>query len=264
MSPFFRAHCLSCDIIDMIQHLHSIIQYSRNCAHCIIHAFVTMTVRSIVLAPVLLLLLPQASSFGLLPVNVLWKQIQATTATIALAATLLGSPPMYSETVGTPGQDLQSTLAAPTQDRPQIQLPMNLQQRDKDSPILEALLYLGDPQVRPGPLDTIVITVRDAESGVPLAGAKLPVSKARFPVQLRLYKQNVLVQPPEAWDRAQDVTVRAVVCPCGTVIPCSENDITMRAEGISKLVRNLPGLPEKGVGVRAGAALRLVEMIVYY
>jgi hypothetical protein len=145
---------------------------------------------------------------------------------------------------------------------------MNLQeqQRDKDSPILEALLYLGDPQVRPGPLDTIVITVRDAESGVPLAGAKLPVSKARFPVQLRLYKQNVLVQPPEeeAWDRAQDVTVRAVVCPYGTVIPCSENDITMRAEGISKLVRNLPGLPEKGVGVRAGAALRLVEMIVYY
>lgn len=241
----------------MIQHTVLYIQCMYRSLLSTVHAFVTMTVRSIVLAPVVLLLLPQASSFGLLPVHVLWKQVQATTAAIALAATLLGSPPMHQQTPGTPGQDLQSALAAPTQDRPQIQLPMNLQQQqqDKDSPILEALLYLGDPQVRPGPLDTIVISVCDAESGMPLAGAKLPVYKARFPVQLRLYKQNVLVQP-EAWDRAQDVTVRAVVCPDGTVIPCSENDITMRAEGISKLVRNLPGLPE-GMGVRAGAALRL-------
>lgn len=206
-----------------------------------------MVMRSIFLAPVVLLLLPQAS-YGWLPV--VWKQVQATTAAIALAATLLGSPPIQQPS--SLGQDLQSTLAAPTQDRPQIQIPGNLQQ-DKDSPILEALLYLGDPQIRPGPLDTIVITVRDNKSGI-LAGAKIPVSNARFPVQLRLYRQN-LVQP-EAWDRAEDVTVRAVVCPAGTAIPCSESDITMQAEGISKLVRNFPGLPE-GVEVRAGAALPL-------
>jgi hypothetical protein len=205
--------------------------------------------RSIVLAPLVLLLLPQAS-VGWLPV--VWKQFQATTAAFVLTATLLGSPPIQQQP-GTPGQDLQSTLAAPTQDRPQIQLPGNLQQ-DKEYPILEALLYLGDPQVRPGPLDTIVITVRDSKSGMSLAGAKLPVQKTRFPVQLRLYQQNVVQS--EAWDHAEDVTVRAVVCPAGTVIPCSESDVSMQAEGISKLVRNLPGLPE-GMGVRAGAALPL-------
>jgi hypothetical protein len=208
-----------------------------------------MTVRLIAVAPFVLLFLPQ-SSFGLLPV--VWKQFQATTAAIALTATLLGSPTIQQQP-GTPGQDLQSSLATPTQDRPQIKLPGNLRQ-DKDSSVLEALLYLGDPQVRPGPLDTIVITVRDSRSGILLAGAKLPVQKTRLPVQLRLYKQNVV--QPEAWDRAEDVTVRAVVCPDGTVIPCSESDITMQAEGISKIVRNLPGLPE-GMGVRAGAALPL-------
>jgi len=115
---------------------------------------------------------------------------------------------------------------------------------------------LTDSQVRPGPLDTIVITVRDVSSPEKvLAGAKIPVTKARFPVQLRLFSQNVVNQ--EAWERAEDVIVRAVVCPAdSTSIPCAESEVTMTAEGIAKLVRNLPGLPAD-VTVRAGAALPL-------
>lgn len=209
-----------------------------------------MMLSSIFLAPVVLLFFPQAASYGSLPV--VWKRVQATTAAIALTTTLLGPPPIQQQPLSLGQQDLQSTLVAPTQHQPQIQIPGNLQQ-DKNSPILEALLYLADPQIRPGPLDTIVITVRDIKSGI-LAGAKIPVSRARFPVQLRLYRQNLL--QPASWDRAEDVTVRAVVCPAGTAIPCPESDITMQAEGISKLVRNFPGLPE-GVEVRAGAALPL-------
>jgi hypothetical protein len=93
-----------------------------------------MMMRSNFLAPAVLLLLPQAS-YGWLPV--VWKQVQATTAAIALTAALLGDPPIQQPSSF--GQDLQSTLVAPTQDRPQIEIPGNLQQ-DKDSPILEALV----------------------------------------------------------------------------------------------------------------------------
>lgn len=117
-------------------------------------------------------------------------------------------------------------------------------------------MYLTDPQVHPGPSDTIVITVRDvSNTEVLLAGAKIPVSKARFPVQLRLFSQNIVDE--QAWTRAGDVVVQARVCPSvSTSIPCSDGEATLKAEGVAKLVRNLPGLPE-GVTVRAGAALPL-------
>jgi hypothetical protein len=119
-----------------------------------------------------------------------------------------------------------------------------------------ALLYLANPQSRPGPLDTIVITVRDVSSpDKVLAGAKIPVSRTRFPVQLRLFSQNIIDK--QAWDRANDVVVRAVVCPSESAsLPCSESEATMKAEGIAKLIRNIPGLPE-GTTVRAGASLPL-------
>lgn len=119
-----------------------------------------------------------------------------------------------------------------------------------------ALLYLENQQLRPGPLDTIVITVRDATAAEKiLAGAKIPVWKARFPVQLRLFSQNVV--DPVGWSEAQDVLVRAVVCPPdAATMPCSDNETTMQAQGVAKLVRNLPGLPSE-VTVRAGASLPL-------
>lgn len=121
--------------------------------------------------------------------------------------------------------------------------------------LLLALLYLQNPQSRPGPLDTVVITVRDlSNTNEILAGARIPVSKARFPVTLRLFSQNVVDMA--GWERAQDVMVKAVVCPEGTEIPCSDRQVTMKAEGISKMIRNIPGLPD-GVGVRAGASLPL-------
>lgn len=119
-----------------------------------------------------------------------------------------------------------------------------------------ALLYLANPQVRPDPLDTIVITVHDvAFPGKVLAGAKIPVSKARFPVQLRLFLQNIV--DDQGWDQAGDVVVRAAVCSAESKsIPCAGNDVTMQASGVARLVRHLPGLPE-GTTVRAGAALPL-------
>lgn len=119
-----------------------------------------------------------------------------------------------------------------------------------------ALLYLENQQIRPSPLDTIVITVRDvAAPEQVLAGAKIPVSKARFPVQLRLFSQNIM--DPQGWSNTQDAIVRAVVCPADSAsMPCSDSEATMKAEGVAKLVRNLPGLPSE-VTVRAGASLPL-------
>lgn len=119
-----------------------------------------------------------------------------------------------------------------------------------------ALLYLANPETRPGPLDTIVVTVRDVSfPDKVLAGAKIPVSKTRFPVNLRFYSQNIVDVP--AWERAGDVLVRAQVCSAESAsIPCSEEEVSVKAEGIAKLIRNLPGLPE-GTTVRAGASLPL-------
>ena len=118
-----------------------------------------------------------------------------------------------------------------------------------------ALLYLADPQVRPGPLDTIVVTVySDKDDSTVLAGAKIPVSRARFPVTLRLFSQNII--DADAWKKqAGDLVVRAVVCPSTAgAVPCDQS--TMQAQGVAKMIRNLPGMPE-GAGVRAAAALPL-------
>lgn len=215
--------------------------------------------------------------------------IQQTAAAMALTATLLGGtipqqqPPMI-------GKELQSKLQAPTEDQPQIQIPSNLPSStaDKNAPIVEgtctlssvatdtfnrpkhvhshdfiyiviALLYLEDEQSRPGPLDTIVITVRDASApDSVLVGAKIPVSKARFPIQVRLFSQNII--DLQGWSKANDVLIRATVCPAESAsLPCSESEATMKAEGVAKLIQNLPGLPP-GVTVRAGASLPLKGM----
>jgi negative regulator of sigma E activity len=181
--------------------------------------------------------------------------VQQTVAAVALTATLLGGTPQPPPMIG---KELQSKLQAPTEDQPQIQIPSKLPSSvaDKNAPIVEALLYLEDPQSRPAPLETIVITVRDISTpDSVLAGAKIPVSKARFPIQLRLFSQNIV--DPQGWSKAQDVLVRAIVCPAESAsIPCSESEATMKAEGVAKLVQNLPGLAPD-VTVRAGAALPL-------
>jgi hypothetical protein len=109
-------------------------------------------------------------------------------------------------------------------------------------------------------LDTIVLTVRATnhfDAGV-LAGAKIPVSKIRFPLQFSMFPQNLLVTP-EQWEEVKndDLLVQAKICPEGaSALPCPDAETIMRAEGIAKAIRNLPGL-EEGTQIRAAASIQL-------
>lgn len=93
-----------------------------------------------------ILISPRESHAWLAPMGSLWQQ---TAAALTLTATLLGSPapspqqPML-------GKELQSNLQKPTEDRPQIEIPSNLQQSastggvDRNAPIVEGTSFAGD------------------------------------------------------------------------------------------------------------------------
>lgn len=148
-------------------------------------------------------------------------------------------------------QELLKSLKAPTEDTPQIILPRSDIQ-DQNLPLVQGLVYLSNPQlVRPLPSDMLILTVRDwtAPDQV-LAGAKVPVSRIRFPFSFAMSERNVV---PGKSLSEKDLLINAKLCPSAT--PCSDEEASLKADGIAKLVRNLPG--SDGASIRAGASLGL-------
>lgn len=124
------------------------------------------------------------------------------------------------------------------------------------------LLSLKDPrsEVRPGAADTVILTVRDLNHpDIVIAGARLPVSRIRFPLRFRLTTANLVPDKAAIWtDSAfqHDLLVQAVVCPATTTTTCSASSDTagrIQAKGLAKLLR----LQDQGIDIRAAVALPL-------
>lgn len=177
--------------------------------------------------------------------------------TIAMAP-IVNPPPSTAAAAATLEERIQKSLRPASEDQPQIKIPSNLVPAESKAPIVQGLVYLADLQERPGYLDTLILTVRDrSRPEQVLAGAKLPVSMIRFPLDFRMYDQNILPDKRELWNQIEgDLLVQAKVCPEGTPLPCSDGESSMSARGIAKVVRGLPGM-EDGTQIRTGASLRL-------
>mmetsp|Transcript_70 Transcript_70/g.123 ORF Transcript_70/g.123 Transcript_70/m.123 type:complete len:309 (+) Transcript_70:19-945(+) len=189
-------------------------------------------------------------------------------------------------------------LTAPTEAHPQITFSLDDQQQQQQQeqkirvvlpegtrasggkdPILQGLVYFLDGQNNPiektSPSDTLVLLARRPDDAqVFIAGAKIQISKVRFPMMFALYKENLLI-PTFTWEMQvssnEDVYIDARICPAGDddapntnnndkksrgVSPCTEEQSTFHAHGIAKLITQLPGLPS-GETVRAAATLQL-------
>lgn len=149
-------------------------------------------------------------------------------------------------------------------------------------PVLQGLVYFperapADPAAKiptAGPQvkqqldyysDVLVLTAVSASrpEGPVLAGAKFPVSSVRFPFSFQMFEENLLTSRPgvrEAWEGVAstgDIILRANICPSdASAFPCDEGETKKYAEGVAKLITNLPGL-EEGRKIRAPASLAL-------
>lgn len=150
-----------------------------------------------------------------------------------------------------PQEDLIKSLKAPTEDTPQIVLPQGAIQ-EENAPLVQGLVYLTKPQrVQPLPSDMLLVTVRDFEApDEVLAGAKIPVSRIRFPLNFAMSERNVVLGKSLS---DKDLLVKARLCPSDT--PCSDEEARLKADGIAKLLKNLPG--SEGTSIRVGASLGL-------
>jgi len=187
-------------------------------------------------------------------------------------------------------------LKPPTEEKPQIMLygndrspeglpsqrslPRQSNAKERE-PILQGLVYFPEnapkdsvaksssgPQVKQQLdyySDVLVLTAVSATQpeGPILAGAKFPVSSVRFPFSFQMYKENLLTKKngvQETWDsvaNTEDVILRATICPSdASKYPCEKDETKKSAEGIAKLISNLPGL-EEGKVIRAPASLAL-------
>jgi hypothetical protein len=121
--------------------------------------------------------------------------------------------------------------------------------------------------------DVLVITAVSINqpNGPILAGAKFPVSTVRFPFSFQMYEENLLLNRPgvkDAWYGTsssskeggatnEDIILRARICPSDAAsLPCDDVETKKYAEGVAKLISNLPGLNE-GAVIRAPASLPL-------
>mmetsp|Transcript_1696 Transcript_1696/g.2504 ORF Transcript_1696/g.2504 Transcript_1696/m.2504 type:complete len:216 (+) Transcript_1696:1-648(+) len=144
------------------------------------------------------------------------------------------------------------SLKPPTAETPQIRIPSVIKQ-DKKDPAVEGLVYISNMiQTSPSPADVLILTVRDIEHPDEiLAGAKIPVSKVRFPFNFVMNDRNVLTG--KGWNNLDDLLVVARVCP--SVKSCSDEEASFKARGIAKTI-SLPGMAP-GQSVRAGTSLKL-------
>jgi hypothetical protein len=104
------------------------------------------------------------------------------------------------------------------------------------------------------------LTVRDVKHpDIVLAGAKLPVSRIRFPLRFKLSTSNLKGAKEAAiWKESacqHDLLVQAVVCSPEslTTSTCSTSNARFQAQGVAKLLR----LQENDVTIRSAVSLPL-------
>jgi hypothetical protein len=220
--------------------------------------------------------LPTTNAWSLLP----WtrQEMERTAASTMVASALLFGGPalpagatdanMVSTTPGITSleEKIQSGLAPATEDRPQISLnpkdAANSLLREENRFMVQGLVYLYNSQSeRPLFTDTLVLTVTNQADKV-LAGAKIPVSKLRFPLSFRMSESNVVNGQLNAWEKAtreDDILIiKAAICPeASEKLPCSTSQQTFTGLGVSKLIPNLPGLnlEQSMGGIRAAASI---------
>jgi hypothetical protein len=161
-------------------------------------------------------------------------------------------------------EKLIKSLSQPTEDRPQIPFPVsssNLNQENIE--VVQGLIYLQDPkQERPLATDIMTIKLFAAEDPErPVAGAKIPISRVRFPMKFRMTKDNVLPGQEQTWDKAQDFLVKTTIC---RQQEDGEASCAWNGEGLSKYIQ-LPASPalgsseggNSGIGIRAAASISL-------
>jgi len=201
----------------------------------------------------------QSTLFSITPANAFALNYESSHFENAPTSILLSDKNLIDSSIS-------QVLKQPTESQPQIMLPKgtDILQRPPDgkNPILQGLVYLRDPQnKRPEFSDNLVITVTSSSSEQALAGARIPVTKVRFPSQFNLYKENILPTKTQEWESAisskNDLFVNARICPeYSTAKLCSDDESTFQARGISKVVKNLPGMKEGDI-VRTAASLGL-------
>ena len=210
-----------------------------------------------------------------------WQHVKSTVIQSAFVASLLGGafflPVGPAGALGSdPVTDLSAGLSEATEYQPQIKFSGNRpnqgptprgsqalqvlpQKAGGASPILQGLIYVDRSDSRPSFADTLVITAGSAERPDDvLAGAKIPVTMARFPMQFSMYQANIARGKEDLWSKAMDgdIIVTARVCPEASTLPCNDAESTYKAKGISKVIRNLPGMDE-GTLVRTAISLPL-------
>ena len=208
------------------------------------------------------------------------QEMERTAAsTMVASALMLGAPPLPAGATDAnmfpmaPGitsleEKIQSGLTPATENRPQIGLnpkdaASNLL-REENRFMVQGLVYLYNSQSeRPLFTDTLVLTVTNEADKV-LAGAKIPVSKLRFPMSFRMSESNVVNGQLNAWEKAtrgDDILIiKAAICPeASEKLPCSAPQQTFTGSGVSKLIPNLPGLnlEQSMGGIRAAASIPL-------
>ena len=169
-----------------------------------------------------------------------------------IAAAVLSSLSFHE---GDQSQFLKS-LRPPTEDMPQIVMPSGQDQsagsNKEVQPLVQGLVYLTQPQMRPLSTDFLVLEVRNAGAEeVVVAGAKIPIARIRFPLQFAMSEKNIL--SGQTLGKDDDLIVDAKICPSS--MSCPATDATFTARGIAKMISNIPGTD--GMSMRAGASLGL-------
>lgn len=160
---------------------------------------------------------------------------------------------------GSDRRQLLESLQPPTPETPQIVLPSKTIQDTNSNdrraqPLVQGLVYLTNPQQSRQRLETSDVLVLEVRNGVHdvavAAGAKIPLSRIRFPMQFAMSEKNIL-EGQKLGDK--DLFIQAKICPATT--NCMDDDATLKATGIAKMISNLPG--SDGRSIRASASLGL-------
>lgn len=162
-------------------------------------------------------------------------------------------------------------LVLPTEEKPQIKMtgrsvsyasPTSIAQpkKKKDSALCQGLVYLYSEQERPDLSEVLVLTAASpSQPDAPVLGAKFNIYKAKFPFEFTMAEPNRL-KGHESDAIGGDWIVTARSCPSDGTLPCSDQESTFVARGVSKVLVGTGeegGLLKEGESVRTPASLAL-------
>ena len=120
---------------------------------------------------------------------------------------------------------------------------------------VESDKYLVDPD------DFIVITASAFNPDSPMEskelsiGAKVKFGKVKIPLQLRLFKENILQGSGSEWESG-DLLVSARVCPNGLAkYPCTDQESKFLSKGVAKRIV-VPGSDDVHIWTPASLQLK--------